>query len=99
MSVIILFINDNPSPDEFFVEKYGLIRSSISPSYPGPLSKKVKINFLSIFFKDISIVGLFVDTKASIEFLKRLLKIISKYEWSKLTNRLSSILWFISILS
>ena len=80
MSVIILFIKDNPNPDEFFVEKYGLIRSSISPSYPGPLSKKVKIYFLSVLFKVISIAGLLVISKASIEFLKRLLKIISKYE-------------------
>ena len=80
MSVIILFIKDNPNPDEFFVEKYGLIRSSISPSYPGPLSKKVKINFLSVFLRLISIKGLLLDTRASIEFLKRLLNIISKYE-------------------
>ena len=78
MSVIILFIKDNPNPDEFFVEKYGLIRLSMFPSYPGPLSKKVKINLLLIFFRLISIKGLLVDTKASIEFLKRLLKIISK---------------------
>ena len=80
MSVIILFIKDNPNPEEFFVEKYGLMRLSISPSYPGPLSKKVRINFLSVFFKDISITGLLVVYRASIEFLKRLLNIISKYE-------------------
>ena len=77
MSVIILFIKDNPNPEEFFVEKYGLIRSSISPSYPGPLSKKVKIKFLSVFFNVKSISGLFVVSKASIEFLKRLLKIVN----------------------
>ena len=36
-------IKDRPNPEEFFVEKYGLIRSLISPSNPGPLSKNVKI--------------------------------------------------------
>ena len=74
MSVIILFIKDNPNPDEFFVEKYGLMRSSILPSYPGPLSKKVKIKILSVFFKVISIAGLLVVSKASIEFFKKIVK-------------------------
>ena len=68
MSLIIFLIKDKPRPEEFLVEKYGLIKFSTSPSNPGPLSKKDSKIILSSLINEISIIG-FVDLfRASIEF-------------------------------